>query len=327
MEYSTLGASRLRVSRLALGTATFGVAPTAADVNALVAAALDLGINFFDTANSYGNQSTFDRARQPSANERESAESLLGRALRGPINQVAVASKVGEPLGSNREKHPFVGCLTRDHIKEQAHRSLERLGTDRIDLYYAHLPDPTTELAETIGAFNELIDEGLIGEWAISNYSARQTAEVVATAERCAMRSPVANQVSYHLANRSIEIDSLPEVTEAARVALVAYGPLGGGLLAGSAELSQDYAGNRRWGGAGFSASDVRQATAFEWLAGEWGIKPARLALAWLLGRRNVACAVLGTTSQERLASACSAVDLDLSDEQLVALDEIAHRQ
>lgn len=321
LEYREVGSAGFRVSALALGTATFGVAPLAEEVDSLVGAALDLGVNFFDTANSYGNQSHFDRLGAPAAPDRVSAEELLGDALRRARRPFLVATKVGEPLGQDRVGGPFEGCLTREHIREQAHASMRRLGVGRIDLYYAHRPDPRTPLAETIAAFNELIKDGTVAEWAISNYSADEMELVVRTAQAMGLLPPVANQVSYSLADRSAEDDGLSQRAESLGVALVAYGPLGGGLLGGPVAAAREYAGHRRWGGAGFTGRELAGAQQLSELAAEWGYELAVLALAWLLSHQNVASAILGTSSRRNLATACAAVEAELTPEQIRALD------
>src|SRR3712207_4606697 len=135
MKYSVLGPTGIRVSRICLGSATFGVAPSAQDAEGVVAAALELGVNFFDSADVYGSTPTFDRPGAPPASELESAEEILGRALSGRRDEVVLATKSGE-----RRFDPAAG-LSRRYIIQQVEQSLRRLRTDRIDLYYAHFPD------------------------------------------------------------------------------------------------------------------------------------------------------------------------------------------
>ena len=142
MQYSILGSTGIRVSRIALGTATFGVAPTAEHTDRLVGEALDLGINFVDTADVYGNMPVFDRPGAPAAADREPAEQLIGRALRGRRDEVVIATKSNGIVGHGVNDRG----LSRRHIIRQVETSLRRLGTDYIDLYYAHDPDPHTPL-------------------------------------------------------------------------------------------------------------------------------------------------------------------------------------
>jgi aryl-alcohol dehydrogenase-like predicted oxidoreductase len=143
MKYSVLGPTGVRVSRICVGTATFGVAPSAHEADDVVGAALDLGINFFDTADVYGSTSTFDRPGAPPATERESAEEILGRSLAGRRDEVVLATKSGE-----RRFDPDAG-LSRRYIIQQVEQSLRRLSTDRIDLYYAHFPSEHAPGADT----------------------------------------------------------------------------------------------------------------------------------------------------------------------------------
>jgi aryl-alcohol dehydrogenase-like predicted oxidoreductase len=138
MDYSLLGPTGVKVSKICLGTATFGVAPDAQEAERVVHTALDAGINFFDTVNVYGATPTFDRPGVLPAAEREPAEQILGRALAGRRDEVVIATKSGE-----RRFDPAAG-LSRRYIIQQVEQSLRRLGTDYIDLYYAHFPDPDT---------------------------------------------------------------------------------------------------------------------------------------------------------------------------------------
>ncbi|MDT0317084.1 aldo/keto reductase [Streptomyces millisiae] len=147
MEYAVLGPTGVEVSRICLGTATFGVAPRADEAEEVVHAALDAGITFFDTANVYGTLSVFDQSG--AAADREPAEVILGRALEGRRDEVVLATKSGE-----RRLGPGAG-LSRRHIVQQVEHSLRRLRTDYIDVYYAHFPDPHTPLEQTLLAYDD----------------------------------------------------------------------------------------------------------------------------------------------------------------------------
>src|SRR5882757_2787055 len=179
MDWTVLSGSGVRASRLALGTAAFGVAPTKAAAQDLVGAALDGGINFIDTANSYGNQPRFDRAGSPAAGERESAEEIVGAALGARRSDIILTSKVSEPVGTG----PNDSGLSRTHITRMVERSLSRLRTDYLDIYYAHHPDPTTDIAEVLFTFDDLIRQGKIRYYALSTFGGWQLAEAVLTAD------------------------------------------------------------------------------------------------------------------------------------------------
>jgi aryl-alcohol dehydrogenase-like predicted oxidoreductase len=156
MRYTLLGRTGVRVSRICLGTATFGVSPTAQDADRVVGTALDLGISFVDTADVYGNAPVFDRPGGPAAADRDPAEQILGRALRSRRDELVIATK------SHGDVEPGVNDrgLSRRHIIAQVDRSLRRLGSDYIDLHHAHNPDPDTPLEQTIGVYTDLVRQG-----------------------------------------------------------------------------------------------------------------------------------------------------------------------
>ena len=202
MKYSVLGPTGVRVSRVCVGTATFGVAPSPHDAEGVVGAALDLGINFFDTADVYGSTPTFDRPGAPPASERESAEEILGRALVGRRDEVVLATKSGE-----RRFDPAAG-LSRRYIIKQVEQSLRRLRTDHLDLYYAHFPDPDTPLEQTLAVYDDLIRQGKLRYIALSNHPAWQLTEALWIADdRRLASAPVCAQVMYSLLDRSAEAE------------------------------------------------------------------------------------------------------------------------
>ena len=200
MRYALLGPTGVKVSGICLGTATFGVAPNEHEAERVVDAALDCGINFFDTANVYGATPTFDRPGAPPAAEREPAEQILGRALASRRGDVVIATKSGE-----RRFDPAAG-LSRRYIIQQVEQSLRRLGTDYIDLYYAHFPDPDTPLEQTLSAYDDLVRQGKIRYVALSNYPAWQVTHALWIADdRRLAAAPVCVQVKYNLIDRAAE--------------------------------------------------------------------------------------------------------------------------
>ena len=201
MDYSLLGPTGVKVSKICLGTATFGVAPDTQEAERVVQVALDLGINFFDTANVYGATPTFDRPGAPPAAEREPAEQILGRALAGRRDNVVIATKSGE-----RRFDPAAG-LSRRYIIQQVEQSLRRLGTDYIDLYYAHFPDPDTPLDQTFAVYDDLVRQGKVRYVALSNYPAWQVTRALWIADnRRLAATPVCVQVKYNLIDRAAEV-------------------------------------------------------------------------------------------------------------------------
>jgi aryl-alcohol dehydrogenase-like predicted oxidoreductase len=317
MKYSVLGPTGVRVSRICVGTATFGVAPSAHEADGVVGAALDLGINFFDTADVYGSTPTFDRPGAPPASERESAEEILGRSLAGRRDEVVLATKSGE-----RRFDPDAG-LSRRYIIQQVEQSLRRLRTDRIDLYYAHFPDPNTPLEQTLAVYDDLIRQGKLRYVSLSNYPAWQVTESLWIADdRRLVSAPVAAQVMYSLLDRSAE----KELTAACvrfGLSIIPYAPLHGGLLADLSVLDREIAGGKRYGGPGFTASEIAVARKLDRLAREWELEMQQVSLAWLLSRPAVASVIVGAETVEELRANAAAADVELTQEQLDAVSAL----
>jgi 1-deoxyxylulose-5-phosphate synthase len=238
MQYSVLGTTGVKVSRICLGTATFGVAPTAQDADRVVGAAIDLGINFVDTADVYGNMPVFDRPGALAAADREPAEQILGRALRGRRDEMVIATKSNGIVGLDINDRG----LSRRHIIRQVETSLRRLETDYIDLYYAHDSDPDTPLEQTLAAYDDLIRQGKIRYVGLSNHPAWQVTQALWIADDRRQQAPVAAQVKYNLIDRAAERELAPACQQFG-LSLVPYAPLHGGLLADLAVLDRDVAG------------------------------------------------------------------------------------
>jgi aryl-alcohol dehydrogenase-like predicted oxidoreductase len=325
MEYAFLSGTGIQVSRLALGTAVLGVAPAAGESTGFIHRAIDLGINFIDTANTYGNQARFDRPGVPAAAERASAEELVGRAIADRRDRVILATKVSESVGDGPNDggaHGGGGGLSRVHINRMIERSLRRLHTDHIDLYYAHHPDPATDIADVLSTFNILIDQGKICHYGLSTYQAWQFTEAVLTADKLGLRRPVCHQFQYSLAQRGPESDVIPAALRY-QTSTTAFSPLGGGLFAGDGPLRR-YSGSARWGGPGFTAAERALGERVRKLARVWEVEPFALALAWLKSRPAVAAAIVGPESVTELEGLVAASELTLSREQLEELNTAA---
>src|SRR3954452_5877912 len=317
MKYSVLGPTGVRVSRVCVGTATFGVAPSSQDADGVVGAALDLGINFFDTADVYGSPPTFDRPGAPPAAEREPAEEILGRALAGRRDEVVLATKSGE-----RRFDPDAG-LSRRYVIRQVEQSLRRLRTDHLDLYYAHFPDPATPLEQTLAVYDDLIRQGKLRYVALSNHPAWQLAEALWIADdRRLVSAPVCAQVMYSLLDRSAERE-LAAACVRFGLSIVPYAPLHGGLLADLSVLDREIAGDKRYGGPGFSETEIAVARELDRLARAWGLGMQQVSLAWVLSRPAVASVIVGAETVEELRANASAADVDLTAEQLRAVSAL----
>ncbi len=307
MKYSLLGKSGVRVSQIALGTATFGASPVEPDAVRLVGRALELGVNFFDTANSYGVGSRWDRPGAPSSEERRSAEEILGTALQGHRSEAVIATKVGEKVA----KSPNEGGLSRSHILQQVEMSLRRLKTDYLDIYYAHRPDPETALDETLGTFDDLIHQGKIRYYALSNFPAWRLVEALWICHERRLRPPVCVQALYNLTVRSPESELLPAI-RSHRLSLVAYSPLANGLLSGADVLTRAVLGKQRWGGPAFDERQRAQALHMDSISKEANIPPAQLAISWLIGQPGVASAIIGSERIESLEASCRATEVSI---------------
>ena len=319
MQYSILGSTGVRVSRICLGTATFGVAPSAQDADRLVGEALDLGINFVDTADVYGNMPVFDRPGAPAAADRESAEEILGRALRGRRDEVVIATKSHGQIGPGINDRG----LSRRHIIRQVETSLRRLGTDYIDLYYAHNPDPDTALEHTLAVYDDLIRQGKIRYVGLSNFPAWQVTHAMWIADDRRQHAPVATQVKYNLIDRAAERELAPACARFA-LSIVPYAPLHGGLLADLRVLDRDVAGDQRFAGPGFSEAEIALARQVDALSREWGLAPYQTSLAWLLSRPAVASVIVGAETSEELHANATAATIQLDPMQRDTLTALA---
>jgi aryl-alcohol dehydrogenase-like predicted oxidoreductase len=297
MEQRRLGTSELTVSAVGLGCNNFGRVVDLAGTRAVVDAALDAGINFLDTAESYGGGDS---------------ERFLGEALRGRRGEVVLATKFG---GADARG-------TAEYIRSAVQGSLERLQTDYVDLFYYHRPDGVTPIAETLAALDDLVEQGSVRAIACSNVSAEQLAEADDVANGKSRFCALQNQ--YSLLERDADADVLPLCLEL-DVGFVAYFPLASGLLTGKYRRGEAPAeGTRLARGAGELLSDttfdeVNRLAAF---AEERGRSLHELAIAAVTSTPGVASALVGATTPEQVR-ANAAVDWRLSPEELNAIPRI----
>jgi aryl-alcohol dehydrogenase-like predicted oxidoreductase len=318
MKYVRLGRTGLNVSRLALGTATYGVSPLEADVPAMIHRGLELGINIIDTSNSYGHQPRFDQPWAPPAAERKPAEEMVGAAIKGHRHEIILCSKVMEPVYEG----PNGRGLSRKHIMEQIDISLRRLDTDYLDVYYAHHPDPFTPLDQTLRTFDDLIRMGKIRYYALSTFPAWQLTYAIQLADKMNISAPIVDQVNYNLVNRAVETEIVPASLQFG-TGLTVFGPLFGGLLAGISVLERPVQGSQRWTGRGFTEHEIELGRQLDSVAKETGYKPAHLALAWLMSRPAVATCIVGPENLYELEENIAAADLDVPDEVMERVDAI----
>ena len=296
MQTRTLGNSDLEVSALGLGcmglSYAYGPAPDKDDAISLLRYAVDVGITFFDTAEAYG----------PYTNE-----SLLGEALAGVRDQVVIATKFGFKNGLSAEgldSHPA-------NIRNVAEASLRRLRTDRIDLFYQHRVDPDIPIEDVAGAVKDLIDEGKVLHFGLSEASPQ-------TIRRAHAVQPVAAlQSEYSLWWREPEEHILPTVEELG-IGFIPYSPLGRGFLTGKIDGTTEFdPSDFRNIVPRFSEENRRANRAMvdllERIAGEKGATPAQIALAWLLAKKPWIVPIPGTTKRHRLAENVVAAQIELT--------------
>jgi len=213
MEYRSLGNSGVKVSPICLGTMQFGKLTEQAEAGRIVASARDAGINFIDTASSYA---------------AGKGEAMVGELLASDRDSWVIATKVGSRTGPG----PNEDGTGRRQIRAAIDRSLQRLRTDRVDLYYLHRDDPETPLDESVGAIGELIQAGKVLYWGLSNFRAWRMVEAIGLAKELGVPRPIALQPYYHALNRQPEVELLPAASHFG-LGVVPYSPLARGVLSG----------------------------------------------------------------------------------------------
>ena len=291
------------VSVITLGTMLFGRPVPRADAIDLVHAALDLGVNLFDTADIYEG---YDRYLGSPGGV---AETILGEALRGRRDRAWITTKVGNPVGSGPDgDHPagadYSGAgLGAAHVEQQIDASLRRLQTDYVDYYLLHIADAETPLEETLAAVDRLITAGKVRHWGFSNFDADQIETMLSLSRDGVAPPPVMAQPQYNWLERDLESGYLP-VCQRAGIAITPYRPLAGGLLSGKYRRdSATPAGSRASESAWIDEGEIpyQELEPFHEEAAAAGVPPTCYALRWLLSREGVTSVVAGVKSPAQL--------------------------
>ena len=313
MKYRYLGSSGLLVSRIALGTMTFGAPDWGCDedqAHAILKGYLAAGGNHIDCANVYAGGRS---------------EEIVGRFL-PQINreEVVVASKCYFPMGDKPNSFGF----SRKHVIASCEASLQRLKTDYIDLYYIHGPDPVTPLEEQLRSMDDLVRQGKVRHLACSNLFAWQMAKAAGIAVKLNLEPLIAAQTIYSLVHRELEREVIPAAVDLG-LGLVCYSPLGGGLLTGKYKGQQEPAagtrisfrtqldGPRFWHARGFRTAEI-----LEKVSADTGIPMFKLAIAWPLQRRYVASVIIGVRTADQLEANLKTGDWDMPAEIWSQLEE-----
>ena len=307
VQYRTLGRNGLRVSPLCLGTMMFGGETDEATSGRIIDRALEQGINFIDTADGYANFQS---------------EVVVGRAIKQRRDDWVLATKFASPRGDE----PNSQGASRKYIRRAVEGSLSRLGTDYIDIYYLHREDHDTRTEETIRTLGDLISEGKIRYYGLSNHRAWKVAEFSRVADQLGIDRPIASQPLYNLANRQIEYEHL-DACDYYGLGVVPYSPLARGVLTAKYAPHETPAADTR---AGRNDKRIQQT---EWRAeslgiaqqvaahsAERGITPGQFALAWVLNNRLVTAPIVGPRTEAQWEDYLPALEYSFTaeDEALV---------
>ncbi len=313
MEYTTLGQTGMEVSRIALGCMSFGSSDwrpwvlDEEDARPIIERAIDLGVNFFDTANMYS---------------KGESERVLGNALEGYREESVVASKVYFQMD---EDNPHSGGLSRKAIEQELANSLDRLGMDTIDLYQTHRWDDSTPIETTLRTLDDAVRRGDVRYIGTSSMWAHQFADALHTSDEHDLERFLTMQNHYNLVYREEEREMLP-LAQNEDIAVIPWSPLARGYLTRPHEdidattrgESEDHLYEHPYREGGGTTINERVAE----LAAEKDVTMAQIALAWLLHKDWVDAPIVGTTSVEHLEEAVEAVDIDLSDSDMEYLEE-----
>ena len=309
MQYTHLGRSGLKVSRLCLGTMNLGDVTDEPTSRAIMDRALELGINFFDTANRYG------RPKGEGI-----TEELIGRWLAqggGRREQIVLATKLRNPMGPG----PNDQGLSAYHIRRACDDSLRRLRTDHIDLYQMHHIERSTPWEEIWQAMELLVRQGKISYVGSSNFAGWHLAQAQEAARDRRFMGLVSEQSIYNLKTRTVELEVVP-ACRAYGLGLIAWSPLSGGLLAGALRKASE--GRRADEGLQRQIEAHRASlTAYEALCAELGESPADVALAWLLHNPVLTAPIIGPRTVAQLEGSLAALEIKLTADVLGRLDAI----
>jgi aryl-alcohol dehydrogenase-like predicted oxidoreductase len=317
MEYRNLGRSGLRVSVAGVGCNNFGRRCDAGETRAIVAKALDLGVTLFDTADVYGSGLS---------------EEYLGKALEGRRRDVVVATKFAMPMGEGPDKGGASrrSGASRRYIFEAVAASLKRLGTDYIDLYQIHFPDPKTPIEETLRALDDLVHQGHVRYVGCSNFAGWQVVESAWVSRSLGLAPFISAQNQYSLLDRRVERELVPACA-AYGLGILPYFPLASGMLTGKYRRGQDAPEGTRLSQGAFGARILTDANyalveKLEEFAADAGHSLLELAVGWLASQPEVTSVIAGATRPDQVEQNVHAAEWQLSSDELARVAELAKR-
>jgi aryl-alcohol dehydrogenase (NADP+) len=310
MQYRNLGSSGVKVSPLCLGTMMFGGAtdePTSAKI---IAKARDQGVNFIDSADVYN---------------AGKSEEVTGRAIGNQRHDWVVATK----LANRMDEGPNRGGLSRKWVMQAAEESLRRLGTDYIDIYYLHIEDHATPLQETVRAMGDLVQQGKIRYFGVSNYRAWRVAEICNLCDKMSIGRPVVSQPYYHALYRVAEVEHLPACKNYG-LGVVSYSPLARGVLTGKYQPGADAPKDTRAGRADkrlmqteFRQETLEAAQKVKAYADKRGVSPNHFAVAWVLNNGLISGVIGGPRTEAHWDDYVKALDFKLTKEDEAFIDDL----
>ena len=309
MEYRNLGRSGLKVSAIGLGGNTFGNGADEAQTAKIIHRALDIGVNFVDTADVYS---------------RGVSEQFVGKAVKGRRHEVLIATKVRGKMGDL----PNDEGLSRKHIMDGIEASLRRLETDYVDLYQVHQVDDSTPIYETLSALDDLVRQGKVRYIGCSNFAAWQICEALWASDRKNLTPFVSVQPRYNIFDRAIERELVPFCKQYG-IGIIPYSPLAGGILTGKykegeAPPPDTRAGRNQRMQSQLNSETLGKVSALRKWSEDKGHTVGELALAWLLSRPEVSTIIAGATRPEQVDANAKAADWKLSPDELKEIDQAA---
>jgi aryl-alcohol dehydrogenase-like predicted oxidoreductase len=312
MEYRALGKSGLQVSAVGLGCMNFGMMNDQAQATAIVGRAVELGINFFDTADVYGSRGT--------------SEQYLGKALGARRPEMIIGTKFAGPMSAEQA---WMQGGSRRWIMQAVEGSLRRLGTDYIDLYQMHRPDASVPIEETLRALDDLVRQGKLRYIGCSNYAAWQIADAAWVAREHHLNPFISAQNRYSVISRDIEKELVPAVM-AHGLGVIPYFPLESGLLSGKYRAGESFPADSRlakwgqWAAASFASPEkMEKLGKLSALCDRYDHTVLQLAMGWLVARPCVSTVIAGVTSVKQLEQNVAAAQWRGSAEELAAIDKI----
>lgn len=302
MDYNKLINTELLIPKMSLGTMTFGGQTDETESLKIMDYAYNHGINLFDTANIYTNGAS---------------EAIVGKGIKSIRENIILASKVGYPSGTKLSNV----CLTKEAIYGEIDKSLKRLNTDYIDLYYLHAPDYETPMEESLEAMTQLVEQGKVKYIAISNHSAWQIAEIMAICEREGFVKPVMTQNVYNAITRSIEPELIPYLDKHP-IGLTVYNPIAAGLLTGKhingPAKNSRLADNPIYKGRYWSEANIVSSNKLMSIAEDAGMTILELAFKWCLANRHVTSIISGVSNLSQLEQNMKTLEGDGLSENVI---------